>query len=120
MWALIVERLVLDFFSHIFLFPFWWYTRGVAFASSIAFHGIRFGNEQLAPGIWLANLFVPMFGQHDWQGRIMSFFMRLMNIIIRGLCLGFWSVICLGFLLAWLVTPPLIIFILLRLYPQTS
>jgi hypothetical protein len=36
-----------------------------------------------------------MFGQYDWQGRVMSFFIRLANIIVRFFLLG----ICLFLLL---------------------
>jgi hypothetical protein len=32
------------------------------------------GNAQFAPGLWFLNIFVPMFGQYDWQGRSGEFF----------------------------------------------
>jgi hypothetical protein len=64
-------------------FPFWWYTRGlVRFAKSFI-NSLRFKWQDLGVGVWIKNLFVPMFGVHDISGRLISFFMRLVNIIGR-------------------------------------
>lgn len=37
----------------------------------------------LALDIWLKNIFVPMYGQRDAASRIISFLMRLVQIIFR-------------------------------------
>ena len=41
----------------------------------------------LAIKVWIKNIFVPMFGMHDWQSRIISFFMRVVQIIGRAIVL---------------------------------
>ena len=33
---------------------------------------------------WAKNIFVPMFGRYDWQSRIISVFMRFVNVVGRG------------------------------------
>lgn len=71
---------------------------------------VKDGNENFSPGLWLKNIFVPMFGQTDWQGRIMSFFMRLVNVIGRSIALFIWIFIifCLFFL--WVLFPLFVLF----------
>jgi len=59
--------------------------------------------------VWLKNLFAPMFGQTDWQGRLISFFMRLAVLGGRLLQVFFGSVAVLAATLIYLVLPPLVI-----------
>lgn len=68
------------------------------------------GNNRLAPGIWLANIFVPMFGQFDWQGRIVSFFMRVVQVVVRTGVLAIWLVVCLLLFFSWFVIPVVVIY----------
>ena len=72
------------------------------------------GNVILAQGLWLRNLFVPMFGQVDWQGRIVSFFMRLINAIIRGIILFLWLIVIFIFFLVWILAPAGVTLMLVR------
>jgi len=68
------------------------------------------GNGNLAPGLWLKNIFVPMFGQTDWQGRITSFFMRLVNVIGRGMGLLIWTMVVWILFLMYLTIPIIVVF----------
>lgn len=102
---LIFQRLTIEFFIDIANFPVWWYSRGALRAANYSIDMVKQGNYRLAPGLWLRYIFVPMFGQNDWQGRIVSFFMRLANIIVRT---GMIAVLCLfAFIifLFWLAMP---------------
>lgn len=96
---------VLSFLGNILFFPLWWYSLGfIMFAGRI----IAFWRgEQKSLGflVWLKNIFVPMYGQHDFAGRIISFFIRLIQIIFRGLVLCFWIAIGLALMAAWLALP---------------
>lgn len=107
MWLLIVQRLTIEFFLDIFYFPVWWYTAGAKRSLLFSFRVLQSGNQQLAPGLWLKNIFVPMYGQYDWQGRLMSFFMRSVNVVIRGFALLIWIVISFSFFFLWLMLPAL-------------
>lgn len=108
MTILILQRLLLEAVLDIFYFPIWWYTKGALHALRWCFNLLRLGNQNLAPGLWLANLFVPMFGQFDWQGRIVSFLMRLVQIFARTVALFVWCILCLVLFLGWLILPVLV------------
>ena len=110
MWVLVFERILIDAFLDLVYFPLWWYTGGVKHALIWCFNLFKSGNETLSPGLWLQNIFVPMFGQWDWQGRIISFFMRLAQVIGRTIALMVWSVICLILFVFWLLLPIIVIY----------
>lgn len=107
-------KLVTQFFLDIFYFPLWWYSVGVKNMARVCLGLVDDGNANLAPGLWLKNIFVPMFGQRDWQGRIMSFFMRLVNVIARGFGLGIWIFLVFLFFLLWIVLPLFVLYFLLH------
>jgi len=71
---------------------------------------LRRGNAALGVLLWLKNLFVPMFGQHDWQGRLVSFLIRLVQLIARGIAFVV-LVIFLTVALALWATGPLVLFL---------
>lgn len=100
----------------IFYFPVWWYTKGLAHAAKWCFGLLKRGNDALAPGLWLANIFVPMFGQFDWQGRIISFIMRFVQIIARTIALIFWLAVCLLLFSIWLLLPVVVAYGLVHPY----
>ncbi len=93
----------------ILYFPLWWYGVGFfCFAKRI----FLFWKEQalsLAVLVWIKNIFTPMYGQYDFVGRLISFGVRLVQIIIRTIILLFWFLICLVIILLWLAFPLLLI-----------
>lgn len=105
MWILIFERILLDFVFHFIYFPLWWYTGGLRHVAQFGGRQIRFVHAYLVPDLWLKNLFVPMFGQTDWQGRIASFFIRVVNVIVRTIMLLVWCVIVFCLCLIWPLVP---------------
>lgn len=112
MWILVFQRLVLEFIFDLIYFPLWWYTSGVKLAGIFCAQLLRDGNSALAPKLWLKNIFVPMFGQYDWQGRLVSFFMRLVNVIGRSIMLLFWFFITLILFSLWLIFPVIVVYML--------
>ena len=113
MWILITQRITLDFFWHLVYFPIWWYTLGLKKALFYCFSLLRTGSDLMAPRLWLQNLFVPMFGQSDWQGRIVSVLIRFINVIIRGIGLLIWFLAVILIFLLWLVWPIFILYMLI-------
>lgn len=113
MSLLILQRILLQLVFDILIFPVWWYTAGVRHAGKALWHWFQDANSMLAPGLWLQNIFVPMFGQHDLQGRIMSVFMRIMNVLFRSIGLVIWSFILLLLFCLWFVFPVVIIMMFL-------
>lgn len=76
-----------DLALDILLFPVWWYTHGLLRMVKWVRESIRGYARLLALEIWIKNLFVPMFGQYDWQSRLISIFMRSVQIVGRGFVL---------------------------------
>ncbi len=64
--------------------------------------------KSLALLIWLKNIFRPMYGQHDWQGRIISVFIRLIQVIVRGIIMFVWIIFSFILFLVWIFLPILI------------
>ncbi len=98
-------------------FPFWWYSRG--FWEVLKWSGNFLLRQLSITGllIWVKNLFTPMFGQHDWAGVIISFFMRVVQIIARSLLMAFWLVYVIAIVILWLIIP---IYVLYQLTIQLS
>jgi len=114
MSIIILQRLFIEGALDIIYFPVWWYTGGVKHAGQWCYNLFLAGNERLAPGLWFLNLTVPMFGQRDITGRLISFFMRFVNVVGRGLALLAWLFVCLAFLGAWLAIPLIVSYGLFR------
>ena len=110
MFVLVLERLFLETIFDIFYFPIWWYSKGAWHAARWCFNLFKSGNENMAPGLWLANIFVPMFGQYDIQGRIISFFMRFFQVIFRTIGLTVWLFFCLILFFIWLLLPIAVVY----------
>ncbi|MDD2354107.1 MAG: hypothetical protein PHH52_00515 [Patescibacteria group bacterium] len=109
------SQIILKIISDIVIFPIWWYS--VGFLEMIK-KGWRFlcqREKALGFSIWLKNILVPMYGQYDWAGRIISFFVRLIQVIFRGLFLIFWLIVFIVSILLWLAGP---IFLFLSLFFQ--
>jgi hypothetical protein len=60
-------------------------------------------------------MFVPMFGQYDFQGRIVSFLVRIANIFFRTIMLFVWFIFVLILFLIWLALPIFLAFIIINL-----
>ena len=102
-----------DIFIDIVFFPFWWYSLGLAkTVKNLA--GFVAGKEKsLALMIWIKNIFVPMYGQRDIQGAIISFFIRLIQIIFRSVILLFWVIIAVALFWLWVLVPILIVYMII-------
>ena len=105
MWILVLQRIALEAVLDIFYFPFWWYTRGALRSIRWCLDLFASGNAYLAPMLWLKNIFVPMYGQYDWQGRIISFLMRLAQIFFRSFALALWLLFSFILFIIWLLLP---------------
>lgn len=116
MYILVIQRILFEAILDIFYFPVWWYSFGAFKAGEKCFSFLKYGNQWLAPKVWLVNLFVPMFGQYDLQGRLISFVMRLIQVVFRSAALVLWFFICAGLFVFWLLIPPIISYGLFKSY----
>jgi hypothetical protein len=94
--------------------PVFWYTRGAADAFLYCWRLIVRRWKTLALGVWIVNIFVPMYGQHDIAGSLISFFMRVIQIIVRGAVMIVWTILVAVMFVAYLLLPVLATFELLR------
>lgn len=109
------SQIILKTLAEIIYFPIWWYSFGLV---EIIKKGWRFFIEReraLGFRVWLKNILVPMYGQYDMAGRIISFFIRLVQVIARGIFLIFWLVLVIASILLWLAVP---IFLFIALFFQ--
>lgn len=105
-----IKFLVVELIGEVLYFPIWWYSRGAKKAALFFVSKIVITEKSLGVGVWLANLFKPMFGQNNWQGIIISFVVRLVQIIIRTIALLIWSVLMILAFLIWLALPLIIVY----------
>lgn len=85
--------------------PLWWYGRGLASAYNTVVAMVVGVWRAMGVWMWARHIFTPMFQQYDWQGRIISFFMRLFQVVVRsiGAILGTVGVL-IGFV-AYIIVP---------------
>lgn len=105
-------KIIIRIFADILYFPIWWYS--VGFLRQVKGISIFLHNQEQSLGffIWLKNIFVPMYGQRDFAGRLISFLIRLVQITFRGVLLLIWLILLLSLIIVWLVGPVLLILVL--------
>ncbi|MEA2064932.1 MAG: hypothetical protein U9O66_01375 [Patescibacteria group bacterium] len=105
-----IKYISIDLIGDILLFPLWWYTKGLK--KTVAFCVEKAKNAENALGlkIWLTSIFKPMYAQYDWQGKIISFFMRIFQIIIRSILFIISLVFIFILPIIWIIFPVFIIF----------
>jgi len=96
--------------------PLWWYTKG--FLGTIMFLGSQTQTmvQSIGLGIWLKSMFKPMYGVRSVQGRIISFFMRLVVLIWKLLFFIVWVILMLVMILCWLVFLPALLWQILSVF----
>src|SRR3989344_5777127 len=90
--------------------PIWWYTRGAKRALDRFLERIKEGDEYLGASIWIRNLFVPMYGQYDWEGRLISIVVRIVQGMARGFLLIIWTIISTLLFIGYLLMPAIVFF----------
>lgn len=102
-------KIILNIIGDIIYFPIWWYSVGFVRFLKNVWDFLVNQSRSLGFFIWIRNIFVPMYGQRDWAGRLISFFIRVVQIIFRGLALLFLIFALLILIIIWLLAPILII-----------
>ena len=100
-----LKFVLVDLIGDILYWPLWWYSKGLVKSAHFFINEIRNWEELLGVKIWLKNIFTPMYGQYDWEGRIISFFIRIFQIIFRTILLLMWTIFMLILFLAWIIGP---------------
>ena len=103
-------KIFIELIQDILYFPLWWYSRGLIKLLLRLKNFLVDKQKSLALLIWIKNIHKPMYGQYDWTGLLISFFMRLIQIIIRSVIMLFWLVAALVVLIFWLILPILVVY----------
>ena len=100
-----IKVFAVDLLGGLLGFPLWWYTKGLARFARFAWQWFQDYRAWLGVSIWVKNLFVPMYGSYDIVGRIVSFFMRLVMIVLRSIGLVITAVFFAVVLLLYILLP---------------
>ncbi len=106
LFFIVFRETIVDFL----FFPVWWYTKGVFRIGKTIGRAIARRQRSLALGLWIANLFKPMYGQEDWQGKIISFFFRLLILFWRTILFFIWLACMAVVFFLYLLLPALAIY----------
>lgn len=82
---LVLQEVVKKGLFELILLPVWWYTTGLKDVFFATLNSMRSASVFFGLGVWVKNLFVPMYGETSFSGRAISFGVRLVVIAVRGL-----------------------------------
>jgi len=105
----LIRDVSLDIVREILYFPIWWYSAGLVRAAKFFGQRIRNTEVRLGVGVWVKNIFTPMFGQRDIAGVLISLFMRIFQIIIRTILLFLWIILMIILFFAWIALPVFVV-----------
>ncbi|MDP3043491.1 MAG: hypothetical protein Q8N21_03740 [bacterium] len=103
-------KILAELARDIVFFPLWWYSKGLVQLLLKLKVFLKNREKSLALLVWIKNIHKPMYGQYDWQGMLISFFMRLFQIIVRGIAMLFWLVVAFVFFWIWVLLPLFVIY----------
>lgn len=111
-WAA-TRYILIEVLLDIVYFPVWWYTKGLA--KLVRFFARSLSNmaSSLSLKIWLRHMFTPMYGQYDWQGRMISFMMRFVMLIYKTVVFVIWIILLICLLIFWIAAPIIIVYFVL-------
>lgn len=108
---------VLPLIKDVLITPLWWYAGGLFWFIQYLSVAVLTASRQLNIFLWLRHLFTPMYQQYDWQGRIVSFLVRVFQIVSRTVFF-LAHVFFFAFLfLAWIVGPVALFYFTLTQIP---
>lgn len=104
-----VRYLAIDLFRGVVYFPLWWYGRGLRRVGLFCWRSLNGQVSAGGVGVWFKNLFVPMYGAYDLWGRVISFFVRLVQIAVRLFLSVVYTIVMLALVIVYLLLPVLIV-----------
>ena len=101
----LLQKLFFHFLREAVTGPLWWYTEGVLFILHWWRRKSRTIWHRLDITRWMRNVLVPVFGQYDWQGRLVSVIIRVAQIIGRTIAYCFAMIFVTIVVIAWMLVP---------------
>ena len=110
-------KILAEIIQDLIMFPLWWYSYGLMQLGEGLIKFLINRQKSLALFVWIKNIFKPMYGQQDWQGIMISIFIRFIQIVFRSLVLFFCGILAVLVLLFWLMLPLIAVYgIIFQLY----
>lgn len=103
-------KIIVEMITDIIYFPLWWYSRGLLNLILGLKNFLADKQKSLALLVWVRNIFKPMYAQYDWQGILISFLVRLVQIIFRSIFMLFLAILALAVVIFWVLLPILVIY----------
>lgn len=94
-----------DIIGELIYAPVFWYGRGLIDAARYCGRLIVREWQALGVGVWVVNIFVPMYAQRDLAGTLISFFMRLIQIFARSIAMLAWVIVVAALFIAYVIVP---------------
>jgi hypothetical protein len=104
----------LDLAGSVPRFPVWWYTDGFFGVLGWIRRSLAYRWQSYNMAVWMKNFFVPMYGQYDLAGRLVSVFMRFIVFIGRLVALCVEAVVYLLLAALWLISLPALVFLFIQ------
>lgn len=95
-----------DAAGNVLYWPLWWYSRGLGWLVMTLVATLKEESRRLGLGRWWRHVGVPMYGQTDWQGRIISFAVRLVVGAGRTVVWLAWVSLAMMILAVWVLVLP--------------
>ena len=101
----VANVLLIDLLGSVLWFPIWWYSTGLLRVVYGSIQALKFRVREYGLAIWVKNLFVPMYGQYDWSGRVISVLVRFVVLVFRLLSLVIETAVYVVAIFLWIVAP---------------
>ncbi len=101
----VVSRLAQEEVVSLFTYPVWWYSTGLGRLVLWIEEGLRYRWRKYALGLWIRHIGTPMYGEYSFLGRAVSFFIRIVVIIGRGIAWLVEAFVYALLLILWVVWP---------------
>jgi hypothetical protein len=109
-----VKYIAIEVVWDVIYFPIWWYTKGLVRIAKYCLGSASVHiNRRLAIGVWLRSMFKPMYGDYTKEGRIISFFMRIVVLAYKLVMLVLWLAVLVIIFILWIVLPIMVIYYIL-------
>lgn len=89
--------------------PVFWYGQGLVDAAKYCGRLIVRRWKTLGLGVWIVNIFVPMYAQRDLAGTLISVAMRLFQILVRGIAMIIWTALVILLFAAYVAVPVIVV-----------
>ena len=109
-FAVYATKIIAELAQDIIYFPLWWYSKGLLKLINGLKKFLITREKSLALLVWIKNIHRPMYAQRDWQGMLISFFMRVVQIIVRGIAMLIYLAVAFVVFICWLILPILVIY----------